>query len=205
MARPVVGSVAEEVYADLGPFAALDGEDTSWALLKFVDAICSALFQTVDDYASDTDTESGWTIALDPENAPVAALPFIAQFTGTQLTDDMSEAEKREAIKLPAGYRRGSTAAMIQAIARTLTGNKHVAFLERYTGSAYQLGVRTQTAETPDAAITEAAALAAKPVGIVLNYSTITGATYTEVAAAYTDYDDMLASTSDYSDVLLLT
>ena len=203
MARPIVSDAAEDLYASLGPYTVGD-EDQDWHLLLACEAICQAFVEPVAELVSERDGRVPWQILFDPSECPAYALPFLAQFTGSTLTDSMTEAEMRAAIALPEGWLRGTPGAMMQAIQRTLTGSKHVAFIERYTGSAYQLAVRTQISETPDATVTEAAIVAVKPIGIVLDYADISGNTYTEVAAAYTDYDDVEASVSDYSDLLLI-
>lgn len=204
MARPVVAATAELLYEALGALTAQDGEDNDWELLRLCDALCSGTFEDIYQLVAEIDDRPGWQVLFDPDECPAVYLPYLAQFAGVELEPDLTEEQQRDKIKLPEGFLRGTRDALIQAIQRTLTGTKHVAFIERYTGSAYQLAVRTQTAETPDEAVTLAAILSQKPVGIVLDYDSITGATYDEVEAAYDDYDDLEASNADYSAVLLL-
>lgn len=203
MARPVVSSTAEDLYAALGAFTVGD-EAQDWALLKATEALCLAFVEPVAELVEERDGRVPWQILFDPELCPVAYLPLLAQFTGSTLTGSMTEAERRAAIALPEGWSRGTRAALIQAIQRTLTGSKNVAFVERYTGSAYKLAVRTQTSETPSEAATLAAILGQKPIGIVLDYDSITGQTYADVDAAYADYAALEADNVDYSEVLLI-
>jgi hypothetical protein len=79
-----------------------------------------------------------------------------------------------------------------------------VYFRER-EGSAYRLEVVTLAAETPDPALTLAAATAAKPGGLVLTYRTADGwdyqamtdqgGTYAAQSAAYSTYADLRENT----------
>lgn len=204
MARPVVSATAEDLYASLGAYTAGD-EDQGWDLLNACEALCSAFVEPVAELVQERDGRVAWEILFDLELAPLAYLPYLAQFVGVTLTSNMSEAEMRAAIQLPEGFRRGTVDAMMQAIQRTLTGSKHVSFQQRFGGSAWALAVRTQTSETPSEAATEAAIISQKPIGIVLDYASIAGATYAEVDAAYADYAAAEADTDDYADLLLLT
>ena len=76
MARPEAGEIAERLYAEpaLRPWVQLDGEETDWHLLKFLDAVCSGLFEQIHLLVSDRDDLAGWTILLDPDLCPSEAL-----------------------------------------------------------------------------------------------------------------------------------
>lgn len=203
MARPVVSDTAEDLYASLGAYTVGD-EDQDWDLLNVCEAVATAFTEPVAELVSERNGRVSWQVLFDPALCPVEYLPYLAQFTGSTLVDSMSEAEKRAAIELPEGWSRGTPAAMRQAIGRTLTGSKHIYMDERAGGSAYALTIRTQTAETPSATATEAAAVSQKPVGVVLDFAAITGRTYAELDADFADYAAVEAGNADYAEVLLL-
>lgn len=196
MARPEVAETAELVYAELGPYTVGD-EDQGWHLLRFVDAICEVLFETIHQLVSDRDDLPGWAILLDPDLCPAPALPYLAQYAGVQLEPSLTEAQQREKIRLPENFKRGTLAAMEQAVKRTLTGTQTVLIEERHDDSAYKLWVRTFAFETPDPDATEAAVLSQKPAGIVLTYEAVTGQTWSDLVADHADWD---AVVSDYAD-----
>lgn len=201
MARPVVGEVAEELYTYLGPLTVGD-EDLDWPLLRFCDAITGALFEQIHGYAADTDDEAGWVIVLDPENAPAEVLPWLAQFVGVDLEPSLTVAEQRLKIALPEGFRRGSLPALRAAIERTLSGARTILIDERYTGSAYQLRVRTMASQTPDPNATEAAILTQKPVGVVLTYAAITAGDWDDLVSNYATWDDVVGAFDTWDEVV---
>lgn len=193
---------ALDLYASLGAYTVGD-EALGWPLLKVCRAIATVFTEPIAELVAERDGRLPWEVLFDPALCPAAYLPYLAQFVGVTLTSGMTEAEQRAAIVLPEGFRRGTADAIQQAIQRTLIGNKHVAFLER-EGGAYQLGVRTQIAETPDEAATLAAILAQKPIGIVLDYDAIVGATLAEVDAAYPTLQAVDDDNENLAEVLLL-
>lgn len=204
MARPAVSPIAEDLYEALGAWAA-DDEAQDWALLKFCDVVASMVLEKVDDYfAERSDELPGWRRLLDPENAPAEVLPYLAQFAGVVLEPALTVAQQRQKIATPEGFLRGTPAALIEATKRTLTGAQDVVLLERYTGDAYQLAVRTQVDQTPDADATLAAILTQKPIGIVLDYAAIVGETLAEVDAAYPTLQDIDDDNPTLADVLVL-
>lgn len=206
MARPEVSDLAEELYEALsvGPFTAED-EDHDWPLLRFCDALCAGTLTRIHEVVSDRDEYPGWTVVFDPDACPDWALPYLAQFVGVELEPALTEEQRRDKIRLPEGYNRGTRAALEQAVQRTLSDpDGHVAIDERYEGSAYRLAVRTQIDETPDEAATRVAILSQKPIGIVLDYDSVTGRTLDEVRDAYATLDDVAADNATLSDVLLL-
>lgn len=192
----------ELLYAELAPFARLDA---SGELALFVDAIAEPLFEPLHELVSEPEDESrvAWEIALDPDEAPAIALPWLAQLAGARLTPSMGEEAQRAEISNPTGATRGTPAAIIAAVRDTLIGSQTVLMDERYDGNAYALRVRTLAGETPDAAVTEAAFIAAKPGGIVPTYEAVETGDFDDLAAAYTDFDDM--ATADDFDALALT
>lgn len=199
--RPEVCETAEELYTELAPITGGD-EERGWPLLLFLDGLASALFEPIHELVTGTEDREGWEIALDPDIAPARALPWLAQFAGVELTPAMSEAQRREKIKNPDGPKRGTPAALRAAVQETLTGARTVVIDERYGGSAYQLRVRTLTAETPNEAATLAAILSQKPMGIVLTYDVVDTGDWDDVAA-FDDWDDVASERIDWADVAM--
>lgn len=168
--RPITNDVGEELYSSLVPAMTYDDEAQDWALLWFCGAM-GVTMQSVWELVQADDTYDGWLRMLDPDSSPVFALGYLGQFAGVELQPSWTEAEQREAIRHPAGFQRGTPAAMILAIQRTLTGSKDVLLTERYSSSAYKINFETLADQTPDTAATIAAAVAAKPGGLLLYYN----------------------------------
>jgi hypothetical protein len=144
---------------------------------------------------------------FDPFVCPTNALAWLGQFVGVQLEvqsqfEDPNAywARQRQRIAAHIGFGRGSAVAMEAAAALYLTGTQTVLFRER-DGSAYHLTIVTKAAETPDSNKVLAALMALKPAGITLDYHTIVGYDFAEVAtnnanftaakAAYPTFNDM--------------
>lgn len=187
MARPVVGTVAEALYARMAPVADRD-ESLGWPMLNYIGAICDSYFQAVDDLSSDQPTYIGWGGILNPDTAPAYALGWLAQLVGVRLNPSLSTAQNVALIKTPVGFQRGSPNAIKAAIRPYLTGTQSVVLTERYTGDAYKVLVTTLTGEVPDVASMQAAALAQKPAGILMTFSAQLGQTYTQLRTAQATY-----------------
>lgn len=156
-------------------------------------------------------TEDGappFSIMFDPDNAPDDALAWLAQFVGVELEKkNVNEDDfyyflrQRQRIKDHLGFARGSAAAMRATAALYLTGGRQVIFRER-DGSAYHLTIVTRTAETPDAARVERELLKIKPAGLTLDYHTITGTDWAEVATTYASWDALVAARATWDAVV---
>lgn len=199
MARPVVTEVTEDLYEALGPLTAGD-EERDWPLLRFLDALCATTVEPIAELFSDRD-QPGWQIVFDPENAPASVLPYLAQFVGVQLLPSDSEERQREKITMPEQFKRGTPAAMLAAVEATLTGGRTVLMDEFFGGSAYALRIRTLASETPDEAVTEAAARSQKPIGITLDYSAVTGQDWNDVDTDHADWAAVEAAFDDWQEV----
>jgi Phage tail protein (Tail_P2_I) len=177
-----VSAYGDLLYDRLSPLAWADAEH-GFALKHLCDAI-GAMHDPVHGMVS-PDEGPPWSPLLDPDRAPAAFLPWLAQVVGERVPAGESETASRERIRLPQGVRRGKVSALIAAAQRTLTGTKFVQVLER-TSSAYTLSVVTLTAETPDAAQTNRDLQAAKPAGLILTH-VVTSVTIVDALAGTVD------------------
>lgn len=189
-------SFAARLYAMLEPWGR-DDEENEWALLVYCNAL-GTLFQTVENVVRDTPAGPGWSPLVDLGRCPDFALPWLAQFVGVRVPPGSTALEQRAMIAQRLGWERGTPAAIVNATAATLTGERAVVLRERYGGDAYVLMVRTLTYETPSPTATLNAILTQKPGGIVLDYNAIAGqdyvalktrGTYATVKSTYRDYD----------------
>jgi len=199
VARPVVSTVTEELYASLIPFtesiAGMDGAATGWALLTYCQAV-SKMVDKVAGYVRESDTgQPGWSSLLDLNRIPTEALDWAAQFVGVTNIAGTSDAVKRTRIASTDGYRRGTVASMTAALQAQLTGTKFVKVIERYDvdnptlDSAYAIYFASLPAETPDQVAALNALTAQKPAGLLLRFH-VTGAT--------TDYEGLVAYQASY-------
>jgi hypothetical protein len=199
-AQPEVCETARELYDSLGCFTAED-EANDWHLLLFCDALTSVITERIHEIAADRNGRPGWQTVFDPDTCPPYALPYLGQFVGVALEPALTEAEQRAKITVPEGWQRGTTAAMISAVRRTLTDTQTVIFQERYPDNAYNLSVRTLAEETPDEAATLRAILTQKPIGIKLNYEAITSGTWDDLAANYANWDAVSAAFTSWEEL----
>jgi hypothetical protein len=155
--RPAVPAVTDTWYDELAVIQP-DDEALGWPFLIFLAGL-GVTFGPLHDLVRDSDAGPGWSAAVDPERAPVWALPWTAQFAGVTLTPGLDEPTQRWEITSPPAFERGSTDALISRAQRLLTGQQRVTVLER-DGSEWRTTVITYTSETPDPAATERDVLA---------------------------------------------
>lgn len=141
--RPEVSSLAEELYAALGPWARADtirGEaGLGYDLLTLCEGVMGRL-QPVEDIIRDTDEGPGWSSVVDANRSPEEWLKWLGQFNGVRLRDGIPEAEARSRIKDSDGFKRGTVGAIKAAIRRIIGPNAQPYLIER-DGSAYRLTV----------------------------------------------------------------
>lgn len=169
MPRPSdVGTYGEALYAKLEPLA-YDDEANDWALLILCGAI-GQMYQQLHDLTSESeDGRPGWADLMDVEACPYDYLHFLGYLVGIVIPKGSDETTARDYVRTPSGFKRGITAAIEAAAARTLTGTKTVTIIER-DEDPYNLTVITEPSETPDDDATYAAILAQKPAGLILNH-----------------------------------
>lgn len=156
--------------------------------------LCGAIATMFDDWW--VIIQENWDQVLNADETPDYALKYTAQFGGVKAQPSWTTAQLRAEVTSPSGFGRGTPAAMIQAIQRTLTGDKAVLMIERNNGEAYQLFIRTLTSETPNEAFTLQAILTQKPAGIALDYDAFSGQTFATLDASYASFN---AADTDYS------
>jgi hypothetical protein len=149
------------------------------------------MFSEVDLYVGDDDTPQ-WGILLDPDRAPLKALPYLAQYMGERLEAGLTEAQMREWIKDAPHQKRGTMESIFLAAQRHLTGSRSVYWSERDNGTATDqpdhLSMATLPSETPDAAVTLQDILSVAPADIEVHYSILPGQTWAEVDAGFADW-----------------
>lgn len=169
MPEPVIGDYGEALYEELEPIHHDVDEDNGWSLRAFLGGL-AAPHDVVRAVAIDETDKPALSALYDPDRCPAAFLGWLAQHMGVRLPVGVSEATAREMIKNPAGLQRCSTEALIAAVKLTLTGDKHVGFVERQDDSFWKQLLVTRPAETPDADSTYRAALTQKRGGVVLTH-----------------------------------
>lgn len=187
-------SVAEDLVAAFEPWMTPDLNDYLTAV--------GGMFSEAELYA--LAGERGWGTLLDPDEAPVPALPYLALYVGERLPVGLDEAGMREWIKDAPNQRRGTIEAIVRVAQRYLTGQRTVAVHERSgvgPNPEDYLTVQTYTSETPTAALTFADLRRdAVPADIVLTHNVMDGqswqdvktanATWAAVKAAYPTWED---------------
>jgi hypothetical protein len=190
MAMPALTAVGEEMYEALDPLVR-DGVDEAndFTAAKFCDAR-AVMFDEVAGIVRDQDDgTTGYAIVLDPYRCPAKLLPWLAQWEGVEIPPGMADDETRVLIDEAPAQQRGGPWAIVSLAQRYLTGTRTVTLYERLNGNPAVLGIRTRIAETPDPALLLAAVVKwQKPGGVVIDYATVTGATYGEAEAAAATY-----------------
>lgn len=188
----------DSLYSSMGRFAE---DDRSGQLRRFIGAVAFDL-DLIDQIVGEGENdEPTWTAAFDLDRAPAYTLKWLGQFVGVEVTPAMSEAEAREAIRMPTGYKVGTHEAIIAGIQRLLTGTKRVVIRPRTPGPE-DLYIRTLASETPDpAAVLREIRENLMPWHLTLDYDAVSGISYIDLAAQFDDYDDLTAASLTYDEV----
>ena len=194
MARPATTALGEAVYARLGPVAAQD-ESLGWPLLTFVQALCE-MGRQVEELVRGG--EQAYDPLLDVDLSPDWNLPYIGQFVGVRVTPGATPTQARAQIKGVGGFKRGTPAAMAEAVRATLTGSQYV-FVRERDGDQDHITVVTRTADTPNPAATLAAARSQKAAGLILSAVQTTVRTYTENKASQPTYAARTSAYANYA------
>jgi hypothetical protein len=196
MPAPDLTPTGEFLWDEVG--VAQPGDDRrGWPARMFIGAVARALGPLF-DLVRDTDDGPGWSAVLSDERAPVWALPWLAQFAGVTLSPGLTEAQQRQRVCSPPSFDRGTFDGMVAAIGQTLTASRYVFALERQ-GSPYRITIVTRTSETPNAAVTLAAAKSQKPAGLVLTHVVTAVRTYLENTTTAPTYASRTATYANYA------
>lgn len=142
---------------------------------------------------ADPDTSPSGTCQLtDPAQADRDWLGWLGLMSGMDV-NPLPDDAIRGAIADQTLRRRGTQSTMLTRIQRTLTGSRGAVIT---VASAFEMAVGTRTAQTPDSAVTLAAAMLDKPAGVALTLTVTDGPTYAEQATAYTTYDGVPPGTT---------
>lgn len=196
MAVPDPSLAAPRLYDEVAPLTASEVANgyPLWQLCRALAAPKEQAQLLVDGH------DEPWGVVMDAETCPEWGMDWLAQFAGVTLTQGTSTTIRRGELRSDSRRRRGTPGMMIAAAQAHLTGTKAVVLRER-DGSPYRLTVLTLAVETPEPALVEAALRAQKPAGLLLDYRTITGQDYQQLAASYVTYSDVAAAFVDYGDV----
>ncbi|RYZ32028.1 MAG: hypothetical protein EOP01_02095, partial [Propionibacteriaceae bacterium] len=131
-------------------------------LVPFVQALVEPLVD-VDELVTDP---RGYARLFNLDDSPTPG--WLGQWVGVPYDPALTRQQQIAAVRAR-GQTRGTPAALIGGVQGTLIGERTVHLHERDT-SAYHLTIRLVTYETPDVAASRAAAVAAKPAGLVLAF-----------------------------------
>lgn len=175
----------KQVYESLPEFYREDDAQYGYDLLRWLSLILDegddALqkfgrirYVPVDDGGTPGDTSD----LTDPDTANVEWLDWLAQLVGVALVPEMTEEEKRDAIRYASsGWQSGTKTSVAAAAKSVLTGSKYAKVYDHSTDSSaigaasvWDVLIVTRQSETPDPALVLATVVRkrAKPAGVVL-------------------------------------
>lgn len=202
MAQPSLSRTAERLYESLAPLA-WDDEANDWALAHLCQAIAKTLDEVADISRDDDETDApGYSQLFDVDEVAEKYLPWLGQFIGVSVPDNLTDEAKRLRIRETDGFNRGTVSAISGAARQFLTGDKTVYVVERH-GSAYRLTVSTLDSETPDVAAVEAALQEQIPAGIVWTLETISPTTFNALRDTHSDFDQVTDTFVNFNEIIL--
>jgi len=196
-----------ELYSSLAPLVDTWG-DPEEDLKLYCNAI-AAMIQPVDDIAKDGENgEPGWSQVLDAQRAKDDWLFWLGQFVGyvvPQKAATISQSDwslrERQRLVTRSTYRRGTIAILREVIQEHLNPPQTVIIQER-VGTAHVISVWVYASQiATSAALVQTAALAEKAAGLVMNFTVLSGTTYTLLAASNTSYTVLAGKHTSYTSV----
>jgi hypothetical protein len=148
MPLPAMSILASDVYFQLALLVP-DDESNGYPFAHYIAAMMGPGAE-VESWARDTDDGPGWGILLDLDRCPTIALPWLSQCKGVVIPSGMDSSLWRDWIRTAEGLGRGTTAALIVAGQRHLTGTKSVRVIERAGPSVYDYTVIVRPGEVPE-------------------------------------------------------
>jgi hypothetical protein len=176
-------SVHGSGYAPGGAWLGEPGASASITATSTLRAVVKSLLHPVEPldeivHGDEAGDHPPFALAVHAEHAPLWILPWLANLVGVVWHGAPTEDLRALILDRPA-FRRGTTAAIVEAARATLTGSQYVFVVERDT-SPWRLTVVTLASETPDAAETYRQMLRQKPFGLVLTHTVAAGKTWAE-------------------------
>jgi hypothetical protein len=177
----------DEDFAEIGSVT-VDADSTAWEDLGTNTTVMlsgSAIAPNGTAYAGmavavtvvdppDGVVETGEFVIAEAPDGVVPAWPYRASVQRLE-TETEWAVYARQALREQNAKRRGTPRAILNAVRDTLTGTRYAHLLERVGGNAYALTLITRPSETPDPAVTYAAALRQKPMGMALTHTLTEG------------------------------
>jgi len=186
------------LYRSLG-FHRLADAENEFALRVFCEGWCAPL-QRLHDLQRERPDAAAWEALFDPDRCPAESLPYLAQFVGVGVTPEMTEAQIREEIRQPTGWRRGQTPSIETATRRTLSSTEATVIVRPRTPELGRHYIRTLLAETPEPVHTAVVVREETPAWEVIDYEAIAGVTYDDARAAWATYADAEADLDTYDE-----
>jgi hypothetical protein len=205
MPAPTLHPAAEQVYRLLPDYLRAADEGNDWTLARFTGAAAVGL-ERLNEFLTLVDPDTSVTGTCELVNAaavPRAYLAWLGWLVGID-TLVIPDADVRDAVgNAAATQRRGSVGAIRDAVQRTLTGSKSCRVYPNLSGTdPYVITVLTLISDTPDTAVTLAAAWSEKPAGVDLDLQTVTGSIWTEVVSQYATWDAVVAAHATWNDLV---
>jgi hypothetical protein len=164
-----------------------------------LEPVVNAFAAGVDRADRITGTDSApWadTFHLDRTSDPA----WLGAATGTPVPGGLTVEQQRAYVRDRPAQRRGTVGALKATVAATLRGSKRVEVSER-NPDPDRVRVSVYSSEVTDLAVTTAAAMSQKPVGLLLAVDVLTGATYAHMTATHgPSYADFTARFATYAD-----
>lgn len=181
-----------DTYTPVSPSGAtLIGYMQPWIttdLAMFLDAV-GALFDPtasiVQDVGFDGDPDyvSAYGSIFNVETCPTGDLPYLGMFVGASVPIGSSQATARAIVQGESGLQRGTTASIIAAAQRFLTGSQTVTLYERLgpdgsTPDPDWFVLEVDSSEIISASALIAAVNAVKPGGVMWTFNEVSGYTW---------------------------
>lgn len=204
MTRPTATAATEQAYRLLPDFVRNADDATDYTLLRWLAGPGTGLDTSL-SFLTMVDPDTSVTGTCELVNAAACPRPYLGWLGWLVGVDTtlIADAYVRDAVGNAARtQRRGSLGAIKDAVQRTLTGSRNVRAYINVSGTdPYLITVVTVTFQTPDPIAALEAAWSEKPAGCDLELQIVEGATYSELAANFPDYDAVDTAFDTYADL----
>jgi hypothetical protein len=193
-----------------------DDAKGGWLLAGLVDAKAS-MYDEAEQVAHDDDQDRpGWVAATDPLTCHRSFLPWAAQLYGTSVpveniapgVPDATVDRERQRVNARGLYRRGSTQAIVMALAAATTGQRLPIVRERYDPThpsddkAWHTTLRYRTADVTNPTLLYALAVdpTIKPAGLTIHILIEDRRDYDQSSVDFPTYQDRTTGNASYDD-----